>query len=195
MSRKVARSADCHSSASMGPATLAPEWAQVALLGNPNAGKSTVFNALTGLRQHVGNWPGKTVERAFGECLEIDPPCRIVDLPGIYSFAARSPEEQVARDFILSDRADLFVVVLDATNLERNLYLLVQLLELTSQVVAALNMSDLVRANGSRIDIAKLSEGLGGIPIIPTAAARGEGIGELTAAIGREIRRQRTVAA
>lgn len=191
MTQKQVRPANCHYSASMGPATLTTDWAQVALLGNPNAGKSTVFNALTGLRQHVGNWPGKTVERATGECPDIDPPCVLVDLPGIYSISARSPEEQVARDYILSDRADLYVVVVDATNLERNLYLLVQLLELTENVVVALNMSDMTRTNGTKIDLAGLSTGLGGIPIVPTAAASGEGLEDLKLTIGRQIRRWR----
>ena len=111
-----------------------------ALAGNPNAGKSTIFNALTGLRQHTGNWPGKTVEKKVGACSFDGRTIKIVDLPGTYSLAAYSPDEIVARDFIVSEHPDAVICVVDATNLERNLYLVVQLLEMGAPVAVALNM-------------------------------------------------------
>ena len=154
------------------------EWS-LALAGNPNAGKSTIFNALTGLRQHTGNWPGKTVEKRSGTCLLGGAPVEVVDLPGTYSLTAYTPEEQVAREFLLTGHPDAVVNVLDATNLERNLYLTVQLLELGVPVVVALNMHDELRKQGARIDLAELSRGLGGAPVVPTSARSGEGIGDL----------------
>ena len=155
----------------------------IALAGNPNAGKSTVFNALTGLHQHVGNWPGKTVEKKEGTCRRDGMTINVVDLPGTYSLAAYSPEEIVARDYILHEQPDVVVCVIDATNLERNLYLTVQILELGVPAVLALNMVDMARKHGIDIDLGKLSQLLGNIPIVQTAASRGEGIDELLSAI------------
>jgi ferrous iron transport protein B len=151
----------------------------VALAGNPNAGKSTIFNALTGARQHVGNWPGKTVEKKEGLCRHNGDEVRIVDLPGTYSLTAYSLEEVIARDFILQEKPDVVISVVDAGNLERNLYLVVQLLELGARVVVALNMSDIAEGRGLQIDRDRLSQGLNGTPIVRTIASTGEGIHEL----------------
>jgi ferrous iron transport protein B len=151
----------------------------IALAGNPNAGKSTIFNALTGLHQHTGNWPGKTVEKKEGliqhERLKIN----IVDLPGTYSLTAYSPEEIIARDFIIESRPDVVINVVDATNLERNLYLTVQILELDVPVVMALNMTDDLQREGAKIDLDQLSQLLGNIPVVATTANRGKGIPDL----------------
>jgi ferrous iron transport protein B len=151
----------------------------VALVGNPNAGKSTIFNALTGLHQHVGNWPGKTVEKKEGVCRRDGLTIHVVDLPGTYSLTAYSPEEIITRDYILEDRPDAVIDVVDATNLERNLYLTVQVLELGVPVILALNMLDVVRKQDIEIDLDVLSQLLGGVPIVQTAASRGEGIDAL----------------
>jgi ferrous iron transport protein B len=153
----------------------------IALAGNPNAGKSTIFNALTGLRQHTGNWPGKTVEKREGECTYKDIAITIVDLPGSYSLTAYSPEEIIARDFIIGEQPDVVINVVDATNLERNLYLTLQILELEVPVVMALNMVDDLEKSGSKIDTAQLSTLLGGIPIVATTANRGKGLSDLIA--------------
>ena len=154
----------------------------IALAGNPNSGKSTVFNALTGARQHVGNWPGKTVEKKEGICTFDDYEIHVVDLPGTYSLTAYSMEEIIARDFIVEGKPDVVVDIVDASNLERNLYLAVQLLELGANVVLDLNMMDMAEARDHRIDIKALSELLG-VPVIPTVANRGKGIKELLATI------------
>ncbi|MEW6286819.1 MAG: FeoB small GTPase domain-containing protein [Chloroflexota bacterium] len=151
----------------------------IALAGNPNAGKTTIFNALTGLRQHTGNWPGKTVEKKEGEIEHAGKTIRIVDLPGTYSLTAYSPEEIIARDFIIEERPDVVINVVDATNLERNLYLTVQLLELEVPVILALNMTDELQKDGAKIDVEQLSQLLGNIPIVQTAANKGRGISEL----------------
>ncbi len=151
----------------------------IALAGNPNAGKTTIFNSLTGLRQHTGNWPGKTVEKKVGVIEFGKMRINIVDLPGTYSLTAYSPEEIIARDFILENRPDAVINVVDATNLERNLYLTVQLLELEVPVVMALNMTDALQKDGSQINLDHLSQFLGNLPIVSTAANRGMGISEL----------------
>lgn len=151
----------------------------IALAGNPNSGKSTIFNRLTGGRQHVGNWPGKTVEKKEGIWRHDGQDVKVVDLPGTYSLAAYSLEEVIARDYIVGERPVVVVDVVDAANLERNLYLAVQILELGASLVIALNMSDMAEARGYKIDTAKLSEGLGGIPVVPTVGTRGQGIEEL----------------
>lgn len=161
----------------------------IALAGNPNAGKTTIFNALTGLRQHTGNWPGKTVEKKEGE-LEYDGvKINIVDLPGTYSLTAYSPEEIIARNYIIEERPDVVINVIDATNLERNLYLTVQLLELDVPVVLALNMMDDLQKMGARIKVDHLSRFLGGIPVVQTAANKEKGIREL---IDKAVRMFRT---
>ncbi len=148
-----------------------------ALAGNQNCGKTTLFNALTGANQHVGNFPGVTVDQKIGEMKE-GKNCSVVDLPGIYSLRPYTQEEQVTRDFILREKPDGIINIVDATNIERNLYLTLQLLELRVPMVLALNMMDEVRANGGAIDVTKLSEALG-IPVVPISAAKGEGVSEL----------------
>ena len=157
---------------------------KVALAGNPNSGKSTVFNALTGSRQHVGNWPGKTVERKFGHFSHYGYSIEVTDLPGAYSLAAFSEEESIARDFILEKRADIVVAVVDASNLERNLYLVTQILELQARLIVVLNMSDKAEKLGYEIDVNELSDLLAGVPVIKMVAIRGEGIEELRDTIG-----------
>jgi ferrous iron transport protein B len=154
----------------------------VALAGNPNTGKSTVFNALTGLRQHTGNWPGKTVARAEGNFVDQGKRFRLVDLPGTYSLQAGSADEEVARDFILFGRPDVTVVVLDATRLERNLNLALQVLEITDRVVICLNLMDEARRHGIAVDPVKLELALG-VPVVPASVRRGEGVPELRQAI------------
>ena len=154
----------------------------VALAGNPNTGKSTVFNALTGLRQHTGNWPGKTVSRAEGGFVYGGHRYKLVDLPGTYSLLATSLDEEIARDFILFGQPDVTVVVVDATRLERNLNLTLQVLEITDRVVVCLNLMDEARRHGLQIDERRLARDLG-VPVVPTAARQGEGIPELLQAI------------
>ena len=153
----------------------------IALAGNPNAGKTTIFNALTGLHQHTGNWPGKTVEKKEGEIEHGNLTINIVDLPGTYSLTAYSPEEIVARDFIIQEKPDVVINVVDATNLERNLYLTVQILELDVPVVVALNMTDALHKDGAKINLDQLSQLLGNIPIVSTSANQGKGISDLIA--------------
>ena len=148
-----------------------------ALAGNQNCGKTTLFNALTGSNQHVGNFPGVTVDQKSGEVRE-HKECTVVDLPGIYSLRTYTQEEIVTRDYILNQKPDGIINIVDATNIERNLYLTLQRLELRVPMVLALNMMDEVRANGGTIDVQKLSDDLG-IPVVPITAAKGEGVSEL----------------
>ena len=148
-----------------------------ALAGNQNCGKTTLFNALTGSNQHVGNFPGVTVDQKSGEVKGYKD-CSVVDLPGIYSLRTYTQEEIVTRDFILNQNPDGIINIVDATNIERNLYLTLQLLTLRVPMVLALNMMDEVRANGGTVDVQKLSEDLG-IPVVPITAAQGEGVSEL----------------
>ncbi len=152
----------------------------IAIAGNPNCGKSALFNALTGIRQKTGNWPGVTVDRKEGRCRIDGRDISVIDLPGIYSFDASSLDEQVTRDYLLSHDADLVVNVVDATNLERNLYFTVQLLEMGVPLVLALNMTDVARKRGIHIDGAALAEKLG-CPVVPIVATSGEGLSELQA--------------
>ena len=151
----------------------------LALAGNPNAGKTSIFNALTGARQHVGNWPGKTVASMAGTFRHADVVGRLVDLPGTYSLSALSPEEVITRDYLLSGDADAVIDVVDATNLERNLYLTTQLLELGIPLVVALNVSDSARAKGMRIDTDRLGVLLGHAPVVETVGHRGRGLDRL----------------
>lgn len=150
----------------------------VALAGNPNTGKSTVFNALTGLRQHTGNWPGKTVTRAEGAFAYAGRRFKLVDLPGTYSLLSTSPDEQVARDFILFGRPDVTIIVADATRLERNLNLVLQVLEITDRAVVCVNLVDEARRHGWEVDDRQLARDLG-VPVVLTSARNGRGLPEL----------------
>ena len=141
----------------------------VALAGNPNAGKTTVFNNLTGAHQHVGNWPGVTVEKKEGDYSYRGYQVRVVDLPGVYSLTAYSPDEVVARNFILEGKPDIVVDIVDASNLERNLYLTIQLIELETNLVVALNMMDIAQSRDYQIDVDSLARELGA-PVVPMVA-------------------------
>ncbi len=147
----------------------------VALAGNPNTGKSTLFNSLTGLKQHTGNWPGKTVTRAEGGFEFNKIRYKLVDLPGTYSLLSASTDEEVARDFLLFGRPDVTIVVADATALERNLNLVLQVLEITERVVLAVNLMDEAKRKGIEVDLRTLSRDLG-IPAIGIVARTGEGV-------------------
>ena len=150
----------------------------VAIAGNPNVGKSALFNALTCSQQHTGNWPGKTVERAEGILHYRGWEIRLVDLPGTYSLAAHSPEEIIARDYVLSGEPDVVIDIVDATSLERNLNLTLQILELTDHVVMALNLMDEVKRQGWEIDVATLETDLG-VPVVPTVAVEGDVVADV----------------
>ncbi|MCK4326126.1 ferrous iron transport protein B [bacterium] len=150
----------------------------IALAGNPNSGKTTVFNNLTGARQHVGNYPGVTVEKKEGKLKYKDQDINVVDLPGTYSLTAYSIDEVVARDFVIEEKPDVVIDIVDASNLERNLYLATQFMELGVPLVIALNMSDIAKARGQQVNNQRLSELLG-VPLIPTVAKRKEGTKEL----------------
>ena len=147
----------------------------VALAGNPNTGKSTLFNALTGLRQHTGNWPGKTVTRAEGGFEFNKVRYKLVDLPGTYSLLSASHDEEIARDFLLFGRPDVTIVVTDATSLERNLNLVLQVLEITDRVVVAVNLMDEARRKGIDVDVRTLAKDLG-VPAVAMVARTGEGL-------------------
>jgi ferrous iron transport protein B len=161
----------------------------IGVVGNPNCGKTTLFNVLTGGKQHVGNWPGVTVERKTGVYTHMGETIEVVDLPGIYSLSAASLDEQVARDYILSGAADLFVNIVDASNLERNLYLTVQLLEMRVPLVVALNMMDVARDRRIEIDIEALSKRLG-CAVVPLVASRNKGMNALRSAINQSAQRR-----
>lgn len=150
----------------------------VALAGNPNTGKSTIFNNLTGLRQHTGNWPGKTVARAEGGFEFNDNKYKLVDLPGTYSLLSTSTDEEVARNFILFGQPDVTVIVVDATKLERNLNLVLQILEITDRAVLVLNLIDEAKRKNIQINDRELSKQLG-IPVVPAAARSKIGMDEL----------------
>jgi GTPase len=150
----------------------------IALAGNPNVGKSTVFNALTGLKQHTGNWPGKTVTRAEGGYEYDNFRFKLVDLPGTYSLLATSLDEEIARDFILFGKPDVSIVIVDATRLERNLNLVLQVLEITDRVVVCLNLLDEAKRHGIKIDERRLARDLG-VPVVPTIARQRQGLDDL----------------
>ncbi len=150
----------------------------IALAGNPNSGKTTVFNNLTGARQHVGNWPGVTVEKKQGTCTYKGRRISVVDLPGVYSLTAYSLDEVVARDYIVDEKPEVVVDVVDASNLERNLYLAVQLLEMQVRLVISLNMMDVALSREYQIDVLELSCLLG-TPVVPMVAARNDGTDKL----------------
>lgn len=154
----------------------------IALAGNPNVGKSTVFNALTGLHQHTGNWPGKTVDNAQGKYLFRNRSFLLVDLPGTYSLLAHTVEEEIARDFICFGKPDATLVVLDATSLERNLNLAMQVMEISDKVIVCVNLIDEARKKGIKINFSELERELG-VPVVPTAARSGEGLPELKEAV------------
>jgi ferrous iron transport protein B len=156
----------------------------VALAGNPNTGKSTVFNALTGLRQHTGNWPGKTVTRAEGAFEYDGRRFKLVDLPGTYSLLSTSLDEQVARDFLLFGQPDVTVIVADATRLERNLNLVLQVLEITERAVVCLNLVDEAQRHGITVDDRQLARDLG-VPVVPASARYHRGLPELLEAISQ----------
>lgn len=162
---------------------------KIAIAGNPNCGKTTLFNLLTGSNQYVGNWPGVTVEKKEGN-LKKYPDVTVIDLPGIYSLSPYTPEEVVARNFLVNERPDVILNIVDGTNIERNLYLTTQLLELGIPVVIAVNMMDIVRRNGDKIDIASLSKAIG-CDVVEISALKGEGIDEAVelavSAAGKEM--------
>ncbi|MFO7911466.1 MAG: FeoB small GTPase domain-containing protein, partial [Desulfotignum sp.] len=150
----------------------------IALAGNPNSGKTTLFNVLTGARQHVGNYPGVTVEKKQGQCVSGTDEFHVVDLPGTYSLSAYSLEEVVARDFIVKEQPAMVVNIVDASNLERNLYLTLQFMEMGTPVCIALNMMDVAKKRGIDIDMEKLSALLG-VPVVPMVARTGKGRDDL----------------
>ncbi len=150
----------------------------IALAGNPNSGKTTVFNNLTGARQHVGNWPGVTVEKKEGSCSYQGYHIKVVDLPGVYSLTAYSPDEVIARNFIVDEKPDAVVDIVDASNLERNLYLAVQILEMGAPLIIALNMMDMAESRKYRIDVEALAQEIGA-PVVPMVANRNRGTDEL----------------
>ena len=156
----------------------------IALAGNPNSGKTTVFNNLTGARQHVGNWPGVTVEKKEGNCSFRGYSIKVVDLPGVYSLTAYSPDEVVARNFVIDEKPDVVVDIVDASNLERNLYLAVQIMEMGAPLIIALNMMDEAESRRYKIDIEAISKEMG-VSVIPMVANRNKGTDELMEEIVR----------
>ena len=150
----------------------------VALAGNPNSGKTTLFNNLTGAKQHVGNWPGVTVEKKEGSCSFKGYDIKVVDLPGVYSLTAYSLDEVIARNFVVDENPDVVVDIVDASNLERNLYLTVQFLEMGVKLVVALNMMDVAQSRDYQIDVKQLCR-LMGVPVVPMVANRNQGTAEL----------------
>jgi len=164
---------------------------RVALIGNPNVGKTELFNRLTGLKQHVGNWPGVTVEKKTGKCTYSGEEIEIVDLPGTYSLTAHAIDELIARDYIVEEKPDVVINIVDGTNLERNLYLTLLLLELDANVVVALNQWDMVKERGTEIEVEKLSDFIG-VPVVPTVAPTGEGVEKLKEVVMKAAKEKET---
>jgi ferrous iron transport protein B len=164
----------------------------IALAGQPNMGKSTLFNLLTGLNQHVGNWPGKTIERREGTFHDNGRSLRLIDLPGTYSLTANSPEELIAREFILREQPDLVIAVVSAANLERSLYLVAELISLPTPLVVALNMMDVAEMEGYRIDVDILQAALG-VPVVPLVATRAQGVRELLQVVDQVLKGERVL--
>lgn len=165
---------------------------KIALAGNPNTGKSTIFNALSGLKQHTGNWPGKTVERMLGSFNYKKQAYNVCDLPGTYSLLSTSPDEQVARDYLLLEQPDAIIVVMDATRLERNMNLLLQILAISSRVVVCVNMIDEARRHGITLDLRQFARRLG-VEVVATSARSKQGLGELLSALERTLQRPASV--
>ncbi len=163
----------------------------VALAGNPNSGKTTLFNNLTGSRQHVGNWPGVTVEKKEGRCTYEGYHIKVIDLPGVYSLTAYSPDEVIARNFIVEEKPAVVVNIVDASNLERNLYLTIQILEMEAPLIVALNMLDVAKSRHHKIDIEKLSNEIGAA-VVPMVATRNQGTREILKEILNEFKRKST---
>ena len=161
-----------------------------ALAGNPNCGKTTLFNSLTGSTAHVGNWPGVTVDKRDGVYKKCAEPISIVDLPGIYSLSPYTPEEVIARNYLSDEKPDCVINIVDATNLERNLYLTTQILEMDVPMVIALNMMDAVEKNGDKIDANELEKRLG-IPVVKISALREQGLTELMDKAYNESKKRR----
>ena len=161
----------------------------IALAGNPNAGKTTLFNNLTGARQHVGNWPGVTIARKEGNLYYQGYNINVVDLPGVYSLTAYSLDEVIARNFVVEEKPDVVVNVVDASNLERNLYLTIQLLEIGARVIVALNMMDMAASKNYQIEVEMLSKLLG-VPVVPLVASRNRGTEELLSEIVNMVERE-----
>jgi len=159
----------------------------VALAGNPNTGKSSLFNSITGLRQHIGNWPGKTVTRAEGGFRFNDKKYKLVDLPGTYSLLSAAQDEEIARNFILFGQPDCTIVVTDATCLERNLNLVLQVLEISDHVVVCVNLMDEAKRKGIKVDTRSLARDLG-VPVVPTVARTGDGIHLLLDTVSQVIK-------
>ena len=163
---------------------------KIALAGNPNCGKTTLFNSLTGATAHVGNWPGVTVDKKEGWYKKLPEHIQIVDLPGIYSLSPYTPEEIVSRNFIINETPDCVINVIDATNLERNLYLTTQILEIDVPVVIALNMMDVVRKHGGTIDVQTIEQTLQ-VPVVEISALKNEGIAQLMKVAYQEAKQPR----
>ena len=144
-----------------------------ALVGNPNSGKTTLFNSLTGSTAHVGNWPGVTVDKKDGTYKKLEEEISIIDLPGIYSLSPYTSEEVISRNYILEDKPDCIINIVDVTNLERNLYLTTQIMEINVPIIIALNMMDILRKKGKELDVKKLEEELG-VPVVEISALKEE---------------------
>src|SRR5512136_324479 len=168
----------CHRDGAPATATAIPDHITVALAGQPNVGKTSVFNMLTGLNQHVGNWPGKTIAQKTGNYRHNGTVLELIDLPGTYSLTANSEEERIARDYLIRERPGVVVAIVNAAALERSLYLVAELFSLTPSVVLGLNMCDVAEQNGIHVEPHVLAAALGA-PVVPLVASRNQGLQEL----------------